>query len=203
MNTKKIQKFSDDIIEKIFFRFIPNKLQPNHFTFVRIILVPVIFYLMQKGLNFEAFMVFIIAASTDFIDGALARKRSQITELGKVIDPLADKMLIAVALAFIGFKYLIVKIFMVFIVLEIIAVLGSIALSKYLGKPIGANVFGKVKMVLQSLAIGFFFLGIIFKVDTFMRMSIYLLVAALLFALISGIVSASLKIKQLKKDRFL
>lgn len=203
MNTKKIQNFSDRVIERLFFRFIPEKIKPNHFTYVRIILVPVIFFLMRNKMGTAAFFVFIFAACTDFIDGALARKRNQITELGKVIDPLADKMLIAVALIFIGYQYLVVRVFLIFIALEIIAVLGSIALSRYIGKPIGASAFGKIKMIIQSIAIIFFFLGFILKIEYFISVSIYLLFVALFFAALSAFDTGIKKIEFLRKEKII
>ena len=78
---------------------------PNKLTLLRIILVPVFmafllfqFALPQMYLRYIAAGVFILAAITDGLDGYLARKRGLVTKLGKLIDPLADKLLISAAL---------------------------------------------------------------------------------------------------------
>ncbi len=73
----------------------------NRLTMIRIILVPIfmVFLLTRiPGGRFWAAIIFIIAAITDGLDGYIARSRQQITKLGKLIDPLADKLLITAAL---------------------------------------------------------------------------------------------------------
>ncbi len=184
-----IQSLIDRIVDKVFLWVIPHSITPNQMTVVRFILVPVVYWLLISGNFGPALIVFIIAASTDFIDGAMARTRNQITDIGKVIDPLADKMLILSVLLYFGFKYLIIDIFIIVIILEILAVLLSVFFNTTTGnKPIGANVFGKIKMIFQSFSVGFFILGIFIKSTFFTNLSNYLLAAALVFAIISAIV---------------
>ncbi len=74
---------------------------PNIFTFARISIIPfiiIVFYLPVKHNHIIAAMIFIVAASTDWLDGYLARKLHQCSSLGKFLDPVADKLLVAVAL---------------------------------------------------------------------------------------------------------
>ena len=74
---------------------------PNILTIARIALTPVIALLpFINGYlpKLVAFIVFLIAAFSDFVDGYLARERNQITELGKLLDPLADKLLLLATL---------------------------------------------------------------------------------------------------------
>ncbi len=77
----------------------------NALTLGRLLLVPALGVLLftggghATGWRFAAFAVFVVAALTDRIDGAIARRRGLVTEVGKIADPLADKALIAVALA--------------------------------------------------------------------------------------------------------
>jgi CDP-diacylglycerol--glycerol-3-phosphate 3-phosphatidyltransferase len=182
-----IQKFSDNFIEKTFLRFIPYSIKPNVFSYIRIALVPVIYFLLFKDHLVVATILFVIAASTDFIDGALARTRDQITDLGKVLDPIADKMLIATVLIHIGFEYLIIKLFVAVIAFEIAAVFASSLLATYLGRPVGANLFGKIKMILQCFAVGFFLLGIMLNQKILISVSEYILFIALFFALLAGV----------------
>lgn len=187
--TTDVQSFIDNIVDKVFLWAIPHSVTPNQMTVVRFILVPVVYWLLISGNFGWALFIFVIAASTDFIDGAMARTRNQITDMGKVIDPLADKLLILSVLFYFGFKYLIIDIFIIVIILEILAVLLSVFFNSTTGnKPIGANVFGKLKMIFQSFSVGFFILGIFIKSTFFANLSNYLLVAALVFAIISAIV---------------
>ncbi|HEY8427263.1 MAG TPA: CDP-diacylglycerol--glycerol-3-phosphate 3-phosphatidyltransferase [Sandaracinaceae bacterium] len=76
---------------------------PNLLTFLRILLIPVVLWLMAIGTpraNFWAMVVYAATAITDFLDGWLARKRGLISVLGKFLDPLADKLLVMSVLVF-------------------------------------------------------------------------------------------------------
>lgn len=74
---------------------------PNKLTMLRIILVPVFIILMAiqieglEWLKYVAFAVYAIAAFTDFLDGKISRKNGTVTNFGKIMDPLADKLLVA------------------------------------------------------------------------------------------------------------
>lgn len=194
-NNLKVQKTIDGFIDKVFLRFIPVTVKPNQVTVVRFILVPFV-YLFLYNKHFDiALVVFIIAASTDFIDGAMARTRNQITDLGKIIDPVADKFLILTVLLYVGLDYLIVQIFVVFIILELLAILTGAFFHSTTGRPIGANVFGKIKMVLQSLSVGMFILGIFIKNNLLINISKEILFVALIFAILSGLQHIQARIK--------
>jgi len=203
MEKNTVQSTIDNIIDKTILWAIPYWLKPNFFSYVRIALVPFLYILLVNEHYYYGLIVFIIAACTDFIDGALARKRDQITELGKVLDPIADKLLILTVLLFIGFKYWIVWVFSLFIIVEIILVIAGALLSNYIGRPIGANLYGKIKMVLQSFSVGFFLLGLMLTSDSIIYFSECILVAALFFALLSGAEQIRAKARFLKKDQSL
>ena len=73
----------------------------NKLTMLRVILIPVylvVWYLNFVGNNFVALAIFIIASVTDFIDGYVARHYNQVTDFGKFMDPLADKVLVLTAM---------------------------------------------------------------------------------------------------------
>ena len=71
---------------------------PNVLTILRIILIPVFVVLFFKGQKMAALAVFCAASLTDMLDGYLARKLNQITDFGKLFDPLADKLMVLTAM---------------------------------------------------------------------------------------------------------
>ena len=71
---------------------------PNALTMLRLILIPVFVWLFWKVDRKAALVVFIVASLTDMLDGMLARKLNQITDFGKLFDPLADKLMVITAL---------------------------------------------------------------------------------------------------------
>jgi len=72
---------------------------PNALTVARLLCVPVLIWCLSKpDLRWWAVVIFVVASATDFVDGAVARRYSQVTNFGKVADPIADKALTGVAL---------------------------------------------------------------------------------------------------------
>ena len=73
---------------------------PNSLTLLRIFLVPILVVILLtkfEGKELWGVAVFLVAAFTDFLDGYLARKRGEVTNLGKLLDPIADKLLVSAA----------------------------------------------------------------------------------------------------------
>lgn len=131
---------------------------PNSITLLRIILVIPLMYLLYQSKNYDqwiAFIIFIIAAATDWLDGYLARKLNQITELGKFLDPLTDKILvIAPFLVLIERQQIPAWAVLIIIVREI--VIAGWRVNPQLAKQdhiSGANIWGKLKTVMQIVAI--------------------------------------------------
>lgn len=108
---------------------------------------------------FIAFIVFVIASITDFVDGYLARKWNQVTDLGKFLDPVADKLLVDSLLIYLILPHispnsLTIPTYCVIIMILrdlVVDALRFIAAGK--GKVLAANIFGKIKTVLQMIAI--------------------------------------------------
>ncbi len=145
----------------------------NKITLMRVILVPVFIALImashipglsglieqgmvsQTVLNWCALGVFIIASVTDFLDGYIARKYNMISNFGKFMDPLADKLLVCSALICL----LALGRINVFLVLIIIArdfiISGFRLVASDKGVVIAANMWGKVKTTMQMIMIGF------------------------------------------------
>lgn len=187
MKTANFQQKMDSVIKFLFLWAIPRKITPNMVSYLRLGLIPFLFWALLSERLVLGLAIFVFAALTDALDGTMARTRDQITDLGKALDPVADKALIGSMLVYFGFEYLIVKIFLVFIVLEIIVVIGSSMLSYKFGRPIGANVFGKVKMVLQTLSVLLFIIGVALGSKALIGISEYVLFVALGFAAIAGL----------------
>src|SRR3989338_141010 len=90
-----ITKFLDNIIDKTILWIIPSFVKPNHLTGIRLLMWPIATYLLYIEEYKWGVIVFIFLALTDAIDGALARTRNQITDWGRIFDPIADKLLIS------------------------------------------------------------------------------------------------------------
>ena len=109
--------------------------------------------------RFTATLIFIVAASTDWVDGKIARETNTITPFGAIVDPFVDKILVAAALfAFVGIQELDVPIWAVFFILLrelMISTLRVIAALE--GKVMAAERWGKFKTVIQMVAVGTIF----------------------------------------------
>ena len=129
---------------------------PNTLTLLRILLVPVVVVaLLDETPNGDAIAagVFALAALTDGLDGWIARNRGEITTFGKLMDPLADKLLVTAALvSLVSLGRLEAWVAMVIIAREF-AVTGLRAVAAERGVVIQASWLGKVKTILQIAAI--------------------------------------------------
>jgi len=140
---------------------------PNTLAFIRLLLAPVMFFFLvnqdadifinihQSWINYFAAFIFVVASATDFFDGYIARTFNQITTIGKILDPLADKMLTLAA--FLGLMMIgLASPWAIFLILTrelFITGLRVSAVSE--GIDISASWMGKVKTVVQMVAIGF------------------------------------------------
>jgi len=128
----------------------------NQLTLVRLILVPLFMvFLLERGPYGQIIATgfFILAAITDGLDGYIARSRKQITNLGKIIDPLADKLLISAALISL-IELGLVKAWVVFVIIaREFAVTGLRTVAAAEGFVIAASPLGKLKTFSQVVAI--------------------------------------------------
>jgi CDP-diacylglycerol--glycerol-3-phosphate 3-phosphatidyltransferase/cardiolipin synthase len=135
---------------------------PNLLTVLRIALVPVFTVVLvvgadRLGLRLLAVGLFVVAAATDQVDGWLARRWDQVTDVGKILDPIADKLLMGsalVVLSALGELWWWVTV--VILVREVGITVLRFCLLRYVVLP--ASRGGKLKTVLQSVAIGLFLL---------------------------------------------
>jgi CDP-diacylglycerol--glycerol-3-phosphate 3-phosphatidyltransferase len=130
---------------------------PNKITLIRVCFIPIILlFLLCKNIPnryFVALIFFLAASYTDYLDGYLARKSGLITNFGKFLDPLADKILIiSILVCFVelGLVYAIAVILIIFREFMVTS-LRLIAAER--GKIIPANCYGKIKTISQMLSI--------------------------------------------------
>ncbi len=131
---------------------------PNVLTLIRILLVPVLVVaLLDETANGDllAAIVFALASATDAMDGYLARTRNAITTFGKLMDPIADKLLIIAALvALVSLHRLAAWVAMVIIARELTVTVTRMQATQH-GVVIAANWWGKAKTIVQVAAIFF------------------------------------------------
>ncbi len=143
---------------------------PNRITLARLVLAVVFVILLsqysqrtpQLWMLDVAVAMFIIAAATDIIDGYIARKRGLVTPLGRILDPLVDKVLVCGAFILFagpgfvdagGHNVTEVSGWMVVVIVgREMLVTGLRGFNESVGKPLGASLHGKLKMWMQSIA---------------------------------------------------
>ena len=131
---------------------------PNKLTLLRFLLVPVFMVFMYIDNPYSyliGLIVFAVASFTDFLDGSIARKYNMVTDFGKFMDPLADKLLTTVALIYLCLNGMCHEIVICIVLAREFAVSGIrlIAAANPAGsKVIAAGMMGKMKTVLQMFA---------------------------------------------------
>ena len=127
---------------------------PNILSLVRLALAIVFFVAWEQGRGTAAFWLFVVAASTDWIDGWYARRFGQVSRLGRILDPLVDKVIVCGAYTLLAAAGTAIAPWMaVVVVVRELAVTAIRAEMEKAGHDFSAGVSGKLKMVLQCLAI--------------------------------------------------
>jgi CDP-diacylglycerol--glycerol-3-phosphate 3-phosphatidyltransferase len=142
----------------------------NKITIARICLIPLVIFLLQPfpswlsekihlfghlnqyGLYYAA-MVFVLASATDKLDGYIARKNNMVTNLGKLLDPLGDKLLISAALIMLVFLHKVPSWIAIIIIAREIVITAIRLVASTKGIALAADKHGKIKMVFQVIAI--------------------------------------------------
>ena len=143
---------------------------PNQITLARLVLAIVFVALLSQysqtapdaHLLDAATLIFVVAAVSDILDGYLARKRGQVTKLGRILDPLVDKVLVCAAFILFagpgfvddtGHNVTEVAAWMVVVIVgRELLVTGLRGFNESMGKSFGASLAGKLKMWMQSIA---------------------------------------------------
>jgi CDP-diacylglycerol---glycerol-3-phosphate 3-phosphatidyltransferase len=160
---------------------------PNTLTLIRIFLVPIVVaVLLTRTWAFLGASLFLAAALTDLLDGYYARRRKQVTTLGRLLDPIADKLLISSALISLVQLEMAPAWMVVIIIGREFAVSGLRSIAAHEGFSIDVSPLGKGKMVTQVAAVVGIILGSIYH-GWVQKTSKVLLWAVVFFALISMI----------------
>lgn len=176
----------DRTIMKPFVALTPRWLKPNQITAFRLALTPVILWLLISGNYGGAGAVFALAALTDALDGAVARTREQVTALGKIFDPLTDKILIVATGSVMLLKFLPSWIFLAVLLVESVTVILALTVKFKRGVEVKANIFGKLKMLLECFGlIGLFIYAAVFPAAALVSLAFYLFFAAVALSICS------------------
>lgn len=160
---------------------------PNKLTIFRVILIPVFIIALMSGIipepvnRYVGVVIFCVASFTDYLDGHIARKYNLVTNFGKFMDPLADKLLVSSALiCMIELEFLPAWIVIIIISREFI-ITGFRLIAAEGGLVIAASWWGKIKTVTQMLMIILVLLGIGGIIGNI------LIILATVFTVISGV----------------
>ena len=184
---------------------------PNWLSFIRIALIPVFAVLFVQGHQLVAVIVMICAALTDLFDGKIARKFNQVSNLGKILDPIADKlsqMAIVIVLLYTYWENPIKYLFFFFMVKEVLMLLGGALLLSKGMRPTAAEIRGKeatnVFYIAMSIILAFGENGALCNVTHFTLPSVvtWVLVAlSAVSALVSLLGYVPGFLKQLKENK--
>ena len=133
---------------------------PNKLTIARMISVPFFIICFMLGIYPAALVIFIAASVTDYFDGKIARAQNLVTNFGKIMDPLADKILVDSALCLI-IETNTIDAWMLIVILArefVVAGMSTVAASE--GRVLAAGMSGKIKTVLQMIAVILLLLGL-------------------------------------------
>ena len=175
----------DRFIEKLFLWFLPYPVTPNRVTMFRILMTPVILLLVGFAHYKMGVLIFLGVAFTDAIDGAMARTRNQVTKFGMLFDPLADKLLIGSMVLLLVFRYFDFWIGFSILFLEIAFILSALVAKAKFRTVRMANLWGKLKMILQVLAVFLTLMALLLDFPLLLHIAGWIFGFALGFAILS------------------
>ena len=160
---------------------------PNKLTLLRILLVPFIilcFYLPPGWGMWVAVALFVVAAATDTIDGRYARAHNMVTDFGKFMDPIADKLLVNSVLVMLTAQGKVPPVVTILFIAREFVISGLRLVAAGKGVVLAAGNLGKIKTTLQDIALPFVMVGDSWK--GFMIVGLILLYASLVMSVWSG-----------------
>ena len=160
---------------------------PNKLTVLRVIMVPVFIAAYMKEFYFIALVVFVLASFTDYLDGKIARDGNLVSNFGKIMDPLADKILVYSALC-LFLQTGIIKAWMLIIILaREFAVAGMRTVAASEGRVLAADMSGKIKTVLQMVGVSIMIFGLaVPENENILIIGSFVFLASLIMTVYSG-----------------
>lgn len=155
----------------------------NKITLFRVVLIPIFMFFLLSNISngqYIAAAIFIIASLTDTLDGYIARSKNQVTNFGKFMDPLADKLLVSAALISLVELKRVPAWMVVVIIAREFAITGLRVIAASEGVTIAASSLGKIKTITQLVAV----IAILFNIHPFDTIMLYI---AVFFTILSGI----------------
>ncbi len=175
----------DQFLARTFLRLLPQSVTPNKISIFRIVATPIVFLIILYGHYNTGVIAFLLVAFTDALDGSLARTENKITKFGMMIDPLADKLLIGSMVLLLVFKYLNFWLGIAVLGIEIIFIVTAY-ISRVKFKTVRmANLWGKMKMILQVFAVFSILIALVFENQIFLTTAAGLLGLSIGFAVVS------------------
>lgn len=126
---------------------------PNKLTLLRILMIPVFIIILMTGHSYISAIIFILASATDALDGHIARKYNLVTNFGKIMDPLADKILVVSALVCLVELGVVAGWMVIVILAREFTITGLRTVAAAQGIVIAAGWSGKIKTILQMIAV--------------------------------------------------
>ena len=126
---------------------------PNKLTVARMVAVPIFIVVLMYGYYYAAAIIFVLASFTDMLDGKIARKYNLVTNFGKIMDPLADKLLVMAALVCLVELGDVPGWMVIVILAREFTVTGLRTVAASQGVVIAAGMSGKIKTVTQMVAV--------------------------------------------------
>lgn len=183
--SKKMPNIIDRTIMRPIVYITPAWVLPNYMTILRFIMIPFVITSLVTGDYKLGLILFIIAAFTDAWDGAIARIRGQISDWGKLFDPLADKLLIGTTAVIVVVEFLSLWIALAIILIEVGLITYNLFFLGRRKKTVSARFEGKIKMIFQCIGVGFVLLYAVNPVAWFLVAATYILYAAIFFGALS------------------
>lgn len=175
----------------------------NGISFLRFLLVIPLWFLLDnfgsQSVRYITFALCVFAAATDILDGYLARKFNQVTEVGKIIDPLADKAAMAVVvIKLFLIKEISVFFFLTIILRDLIIFIGGLFVAKKLGRVLPSNKLGKITVLFIGSVVLMILLGI--HRGSFIYQFIYISSIVLMFTSLFAYIYRAMEFIKKKKN---
>ncbi|MBQ8616512.1 MAG: CDP-diacylglycerol--glycerol-3-phosphate 3-phosphatidyltransferase [Clostridia bacterium] len=175
---------------------------PNVLTIVRLLLIPVFVVLHAAGHDKLALLTFCVASFTDWLDGYIARRCNLVTDFGKLMDPLADKLMVCTALVMQGLRGIFPVIAIVLVMIkEAVMIYGS-SYMLHNGIVVYANIWGKLAQVsfIAALVLSFWHAEFVLMALPIDRVILWIAVVIAMIALVDYTRAALKTLHQLKQN---